>query len=349
LSNNIFGLGFLSRLAALFYEIGARLHRWVMKKSAPARGRLGCAVISVGGVTAGGAGKTPIAARLAYGLSRNGRRVVLASRGYRGATRDSVTVVSDGRYVRSNVEAAGDEALVLAAHAPGVPVLVGRDRRVVGHYAVSVFDAEILVLDDGFQHHRLARDLDIVCLDGGTGLGNGRLLPAGPLREPLAVLGEADWLCVVDGNGREEVTKEALDQASKSAEVMRAHRRPVELVHITDKERRLPVDALGGQRVGLLAGIARPESLRRTLEDLGAEVVFERTFRDHHAYRERDLQGLEESVDFWVTTEKDALKILPRWIEAVDLWILRIEAEIEDEQSVLERLDERLRALGRLR
>jgi len=335
------------RLVSLLYGLGARVHRTWMKYREPARGRLSCAVVSVGALTAGGAGKTPVAARVALGLAKRGWRVVLASRGYRGDSRDRVRVVSDGSLIRSSVEESGDESLVLAGHAPGVPILVGRDRRIVGHRAVSSFDAEILVLDDGFQHHRLARDVDIVCVDGIEGFGNGRVLPAGPLREPASALAKADWLCIVDGGGPGSRGAEIEAHEGAGLSVMHVWRRPVELVRLDHKEHRR-VESLAGLRVGLLAGIARPASLRRTLEGLGAEVAVERTFPDHHAYRAADCRGLDETVEIWVTTEKDALKILPEWIEGVSLFVLRIEAEIDGESRVLERVEEQLRHAGRL-
>jgi len=318
-----------------------------MKRGEPARGRLACAVVSVGALTVGGAGKTPVASRVALGLSRRGWRVVLASRGYRGGSRDRVRVVSDGSHIRSSVEESGDESLVLASHAPGVPVLVGRDRRIVGHHAVSAFNAQILVLDDGFQHHRVPRDLDIVCVDGIAGFGNRRVVPAGPLREPVSVLGKADWLCIVDGS--EGGVRDAGIEAGEAhgLELMRAARRPVDLVRLDQGERRR-VESLNGMRVGLLAGIARPASLRATLEGLGALVAIERTFPDHHAYRPADCRELDDSVELWVTTEKDALKILPEWTQGVPVFVLRIEAEIEDETQVLERLESRLREADRL-
>jgi len=347
------------RLASVFYGLGARTHRAWMRWTSADRGRLACAVVSVGGLTVGGAGKTPVAARLALGLRRRGWRVVLASRGYRGRDRSSVVVVSDGAHVHSSVARSGDESFVLAAHAPGVPVLVGRDRRVVGHHAVSAFDAEILVLDDGFQHHRLARDLDIVCIDGGSGLGSQRLLPAGPLREPVSTLRHADWLCIVDGERPEGVVAarktiererdaEVVSAFERSGgEMLRARRRPVDLATLDADETR-SLDALRDQRVGLLAGIARPDSFRRTLQDLGARVVVERRFRDHHDYAPRDCAGLGDASILWVTTEKDALKILPEWLDGARLWVLRIEVAIDGEEGVLDRLEEKLRAAGRL-
>lgn len=343
------------RAASILYGAGARWHRSFMRWTYAGRGRLACAVVSVGGLTVGGAGKTPFAARLALGLHRRGWRVVLASRGYKGRGRLPVSVVSDGSYIRSNVAHSGDESFILAAHAPGVPVLVGRDRRVVGHHAVSTFDAEIVILDDGFQHHRLARDLDIVCIDGPGGFGNRRLLPAGPLREPISMLRHADWLCVVDGPPLDtEPTGESLREAelvesleSSGCCVIRASRKAAELVSL-GQAGKLSLDSLRGRQVGLLSGVARPASVRRTLEGLGARVLAERRFRDHHEYTPKDCQGLDHSSLMWITTEKDALKILPEWLGDDTLWVLRIEIEIDEEDAVLDRLEERLHASGRL-
>ena len=286
------GLGAgLLRIAAFFYGAAARAHRAWMRRTAGRRGRLACAVVSVGGLTVGGAGKTPMAACIALGLHRRGWRVVLASRGYGGRDRSAVSVVSDGSHVHSTVSRSGDESLVLAAHAPGVPVLVGRDRRVVGHHAVAAFDARIVVLDDGFQHHRLARDVDVVCIDGEAGLGNRRVLPAGPLREPLGALRLADWICVVDPPD-DAVPIEGLE--ALAAGRIRARRRPVGLRSIDGGSTRA-LESLDGARVGLLAGIARPRSVRRTLEALGARVVVERCFADHHTYAPEDLGGLADT------------------------------------------------------
>ncbi len=361
----------VGRSASLLYGVAARLHRIFMRRTSGSRGRLTCAVVSVGGLTVGGAGKTPFAARLARALHERGWRVVLASRGYRGRSRDPVRIVSDGAFIRSGASLSGDESYVLAAHAPGVPVLVGRDRRLVGHRAVSAFDAEILVLDDGFQHHRLARDVDLVCIDGVSGIGNGWLLPAGPLREPASVLRHADWVCVVDGNELEAPQRQEtgsgkrdrvgggdsrvprfvstmLDRVGAAPlDVVIAKRRPEELVRLGRSERR-PLETLRGLRVGLISGLARPASFRRTVESLGAEVVAERCFGDHHRYSPKDLDGLEDTVDLWITTEKDAVKIVPDWLGGRSLWVLTIEMEIECEDRLLDRIEARLREEGRL-
>ncbi len=340
-------VGILRRAVAWLYGLGARIHRGWMARTASSRGRLACAVVSVGALTVGGAGKTPVAARLALALSRRGHRVVLASRGYRGHSRERVLVVSDGTHVRTGVEQAGDEPLILAGHAPGVPVLVGPNRRIVGHHAVSVFDAEIVVLDDGFQHHGLARDLDVVCVDGRVGFGNALVVPAGPLREPIGALAQADWLCIVGGSEASSRRAELAARYGERLEIIHAERRPVALSSLDQRQQRAP-ESLEGARVGMLAGIARPNSLRATLESLGAEVVAERIFPDHHDYGVEDCRGLARDVDLWVTTEKDGLKILPAWIEGVPLFVLKIEAEFEDEAAVIEGVEAHLREAGRL-
>ena len=348
-------------LAALVYGSVARVHRRLGRWFRGGRGRPSCAVLSVGGLTVGGSGKTPVAAALALGLHRRGRRVALASRGYGGDNTRAVLVVSDGRCLFSSVGEAGDEALLLAAHAPGVPVLIGRDRLVVGHHAVSSFDTEILVLDDGFQHHRLARDLDVVCIDGRAGLGNRRVLPAGPLREPCSALRDADWLCVVDGGvvdgdgdeggaaGTSEKEADLIaDFVASGRRVLRARRAPRDLTSL-DRKRREPLSSLVGRSVGLLAGVGRPGSVRRTLESLGARICAERLFPDHHAYRPADLESLDPAAREWITTEKDALKILPAWCPDTRIAVLGIEVEFEDETATLDAVEAALRDRGQPR
>jgi tetraacyldisaccharide 4'-kinase len=305
---------------------------------APAR--LACRVVSVGNATVGGSGKTPAAAWIAARLRARGHAVALASRGYGRSGREPVTVVSDGRFVTADAADAGDEALLLAAHAPGVPVLVGPRREVVGLRAIAAFGADVLVLDDGLQHHRLARDVELVAFDG-SGLGNGHVLPRGPLREPLGALRAADAVLVVDGP-LPDADEARIRRAAPRAAWFAARRRPVSLHRLGGREAE-PVAWLAGRRVGLLAGIAGPAAFRRTLASLGAEVVAERVFPDHHRYRERDLADLA-GAQTWVTTEKDAAKILPRWLGGADLRVLAIELEVANAQAFEDWLERTLRA-----
>ncbi len=360
----------LGRCLESIYALGARIDRTLGRRRRAKRGRPACGVVSVGGLTVGGAGKTPTAAWLARALSDRGHRVVIASRGYRGRRDRAVTVVSDGRHVLGRFEEVGDEAMVLAARAPGVPVLVGVDRLRVGHEAVTLFDAQILVLDDGFQHHRLARDFDLVCLDARSGVGNGRVLPAGPLREPLAALRHADALCWVGVEGDTTLARPPKPLGSAwpaDRPVFYGSRRALDLVPLGRgrSETAASLDVLRGMRVGLLSGLARPRGFRSIVESLGAEVVRELRFPDHHDYRREDLASLTiagpppavfpsgsdqaetgEMPERWITTEKDAYKIPPTWAGEARVDVLRIEVALDQADALLDAVEARLRARG---
>jgi len=328
-------------LAAVAYGAGAAVHRAVYQRGWRTRRRLSCRVVSVGNVTVGGSGKTPTAAWIAAGLRARGHKVALASRGHGRRSREPVVVVSDGERVHATTATAGDEPLLLAAHAPGVPVLVGADRAVVGLRAIAAFGAEVLVLDDGFQHHRLARDVEVVVVDGGFGFGNGRVLPRGPLREPLRALRVADAIGVVDGplDARDA---ERVDRIAPRAFHFAARRRP-RSVRPLGGGPASPPRSLAGLEVGVLAGIARPEGLRRTVEALGARVVAQRTFADHHDYRQADVRDLSRHAAVWVTTEKDAVKIVASWVGEADVRVLGIELAVEDGEGVLDFVESRIR------
>jgi tetraacyldisaccharide-1-P 4'-kinase len=185
------------------------------------------------------------------------------------------------------------------------------------------------VLDDGFQHHRLHRDVDVVVFDGSLGLGNRHLLPRGPLREPLRALRRAQALGVVDGPLAEE---DAALLASHAPEAFffAARRRPVALRGLAGGDRQDPAQL-------------RPASLRATLEALGARVVAERSFPDHHRYRRADLAGLADQAPLWITTEKDAVKITPPWAGAADLRVLSIDLAVDEADALLGWLEACLR------
>jgi tetraacyldisaccharide 4'-kinase len=323
------------------YGAGARLSRELYRRGMRREVRLPCRVVCIGSLLVGGAAKTPAAAWLASALARRGHRVALASRGHGGRRGERVLVVSDGRHLHARGDAAGDEALVLAARAPGVPVLVARDRALAGLRAHALFGAEVLVVDDGFQHHRLHRNLDVVMLDAGIGFGNGWVLPRGPLREPVQAVRFAHAVGVVDGElaPHEEAL---LARWCPGALRFRARRRPLALRPLGGGAAQ-PPSALRGAEVGLLAGLARPASLRRTLEALGARVVAERGFPDHHRYRARDLAGLGRAARLWVTTEKDAPKLHAAWAAGADVRVLSIDLAVDSEPALLDRLEARLR------
>lgn len=311
-------------LAEQAYAAGAWLHRRMYESGLRARVRLDARVVSVGNLAVGGSAKTPVAAYLARSLHARGVRVALLSRGVGGSRTREPCVVSDGERILLGADEAGDEPVWLAASAPGVPVLAGVRRVALGRRAIAEFGARVLLLDDGFQHHRLARDLDLVCLDARLGLGNGHLLPRGPLREPVAALARAHALVFTRA-------------VPADAPPPGAARLPVEVPQFRVGVRKLgvrplaggerfPLEVLRGARVGLLAAIARPDRLARELGELGAVVVEQRVFRDHHRYRRDDLAGLDPGLR-WITTAKDAVKLEVAWDEAGVVSVLEEEVE----------------------
>jgi tetraacyldisaccharide 4'-kinase len=329
-------------VASWVYGSAAWLHRAAAERGLVGSRRLAAKVVSVGNLVVGGTAKTPLAAWLAAQLRRRGRKVALASRGYGRSGREPVEVVSDGRFVHGTAASAGDEPMLLAAHAPGVPVLVGRDRGIVGLRALAMFGSDVIVLDDGFQHLRLRRDVDVLTFDGQLGLGNRRVLPRGPLREPEGALARADAIGVVDGPLPERDERLIAWRAPRAYRFT-TRREPATLRPLAGGGAALPLDSLAGERVGLLAAVARPESVRRTLRQLGARIVAERLFRDHHHFRASDLVGLAEQTPRWITTEKDAVKLVPTWAGRAAIDVLTIELAVDEPEALLDWLEGKLR------
>jgi len=300
-------------------------------------------VVSVGNLTVGGAGKTPVALLVAARLRARGRKVAVLSRGY-GARRADPRVVSDGERLLLGAAEAGDEPLLLARRLPGTLVLCGPSRAELSRRAVAL-GADALVLDDGFQHLGLARDLDIVVLDGRDPFGNGHLLPRGPNRELPSALGRAHlaWISQVD-----RASPERLALLRTQALAATGHR-PVESRHAVEDvldglvARSCGADALAGRRTLLLCALARPDGFRATLLALGAEVVAERVYRDHHLFSEREVAlALEEAeakgCEVVATTEKDAVRLPERLARDTRFRVVRIGAEVVAGGEVLEEL-----------
>jgi tetraacyldisaccharide 4'-kinase len=301
-------------------------------------------VVVVGNLMRGSEVDPLVAAWIANALHRRGYRVALADRGVgrRRIGRDAVHVVSDGRYVKSRVETVGASAMILAAHCPGIPVLAGRDRFQVGIRAASAFGTEVLIANDGFQCHALARELSVVAIDGQSGFGDRWLWPSGSLREPVRALRGAGCVGVVDGPLQ---GKDGADVERFGSEAFRfsAQRRPLGVRALRGGAGEAP-GVLDGAAVGLISDLARPTSLRSIVEQLGAMVVTERNFRDHHRYGPRDVRYLYRNAPLWITTEKDAIRINPDWIGRADVRVLSIKMEVAQGELLLDRIGEALDA-----
>jgi tetraacyldisaccharide 4'-kinase len=272
------------------------------------------------------------------------------SRGY-GASRGDARVVADGRAVLLGAEEAGDEPALLAGRLPGLRVLCGPRRTELARRAVEDLGADALILDDGFQHRALHRDLDVAVLDAANPWGNGRLLPRGPNREGREALSRAGlaWLSRCD-----QAAPEALERLRALA-ARATGRPPVESRHavldLADGalSRSFPAASLAGARVLILAAIARPAGFRRTVEGLGARVVAERLFRDHHRFAPAELDealaaARAAGCDFAVATEKDAVRLPAPWAGEEMLRVVRIEAEVVRGEDVLQEAIERVLA-----
>lgn len=313
-------------LASLPYGVAVRVRNRLYDRGWKEVQRVSVPVVSIGNLTVGGTGKTPCVEYVARFYRELNLRVALLSRGY-GA--------EAGR---------NDEAMVLEENLPDVPHLQGPDRVELARAAIEELESEVLVLDDGFQHRRLARDLDIVLIDATNPWGHGHLLPRGLLREPPSSLRRAGAILLTRSDQvpaealtrlRDDVTRRA-----PSAVLAEATHRPVELVN---GEQVQPLELLRERPTAAFCGIGNPEAFRRTLTDLGADVAAFRTFPDHHAYTRADVDDLRAwagrlAMDcVVVTTQKDLVKLRLPDLARRGLWALRVQLHIGEGKEQFDR------------
>ena len=289
--------------------------------------RVGVPVVSVGNLTLGGTGKTPAVEWVARWFREHDRRVAILSRGYGDAGQTGLN----------------DEGRVLEENLPDVPHLQGKDRVGLARLAVEELASEVLVLDDGFQHRRLARDLDLVLLDALDPFGLGRIFPRGLLREPVGSLKRAGLVVLSRADLVEEATRRAIRaRAEKVAGPLRwAEARHAPLGLIAHDGETWPLADLDGRRVAAFCGIGNPEGFRRTLEGLGVNLAGFRPFPDHHAYNGADVAALgawvrELGADLALTTQKDLVKVRAGAIGPAPLRALRIGWDLTEGADLVE-------------
>jgi len=276
---------------------------------------LPCRVISIGNLTVGGTGKTPVVIALALALRDRGRRVGVVSRGYKRSGADEIVEVSDGETVRGDPNETGDEPLLIAQRCPGVPVAVGADRPSVGRHLIGRHHIDTLIMDDGYQHMALRRETNILVLDAGAPFGNGYLLPRGRLREPLSAMARATAVFVTRASqaARLDDLKAAVRAMAPAVPIWVTDFAPGAVVQVGGSSTMEP-SALKGERVLAVSGIGNPASFRTLLEAAGAVVANYCVFPDHHAYSREDVQKIRQAAEragavLVVTTEKDAVKL----------------------------------------
>lgn len=290
------------------------VREWLYARGVVASRRLPCVVVSIGNLTVGGTGKTPAVELAVRTLAGLGHRAAVVSRGY-GRRSRGVDVVADTASIRLDPEDAGDEPFLLARRLPGVPVVVGADRREAARTAVERFGATAVVLDDGFQQRALRKDLEVLMVRARRPWGNGRLLPAGPLREPLASMARADLVVATESGdeGEAAAVEAAVARHAPGRPVVRARYVPVDCWE-SGRMRPRRLEALRGARVVAFAGIGSPDAFAATLAELGTDVLDLIVFRDHHRYAREDVGRLATraarlGADALVTTEKDWVRL----------------------------------------
>src|SRR5213596_1705435 len=309
---------------------------------------LGCLVISIGNLTVGGTGKTPIVEKFARALRAGGRRVAILSRGYKSVPRnrnwlsrfrigdsDSPRIVSDGKSLLLDSLTAGDEPYMLAHNLKNVAVLVDKDRVKSGLFAIEKMNADTLLLDDGLQYLHLKHRLDIVLVDRQAPFGNEFLLPRGTLREAPRNLRRASYIFITKSTGESnDVLVKRIRRYNRTAEIIECAHKPLYLQNVFTGEK-VPLERLRDIFIGSISAIAAPESFEAALEKLGAHVDLAMRYIDHHYYSEAELisfikRCVRRDLEMIVTTEKDSVRMprLPEGEVKVPIFFLRVEIEI---------------------
>ncbi len=346
---------FVLYLGSLIYKGLVNLRLLGYELGFSGKERLNCFVISLGNITVGGTGKTPTAQRLAKEIRDMGYRVVILNRGYRAKFYGEVGIVSDGHQLKMDAAQAGDEAYMLAKHLPNVPVLIGARRAVTGQYAIENFGAEVVILDDGYQHWQVIRDLDILLIDAVSVFGNGHLLPRGMLRESISHISRAD-VCLMTKvdqarEGSRELIRETVRKYNSSAQIVESIHQPRCLIPLAEWSTNLSgkgigVDIISGRRVMAVSAIGNPASFERTLRDLGAEIISSLRYPDHHDYTIMEMEDILRQADSFaaemiIVTEKDAVKIpdeVAKESWSIPIFVISVEVTFQSGATEFENL-----------
>ncbi|MDB6140267.1 MAG: lpxK [Verrucomicrobiaceae bacterium] len=346
------------------YAAVVMLRLWLYRERFIHDHHLGVPVISIGNLTVGGTGKTPVVELFARTLRDKGRSVAILSRGYKSkrTVRPALwkrlaaalnlmdkppepppRVVSDGKNILLDSHTAGDEPWMLANNLPGVPVVVDKNRVKAGRHAIDRFQSDVLLLDDGMQYLKLKHRLDIVLVDRTAPFGTGHMLPRGTLREPAQHLKRASYIFITksDETPNTDLITE-IRRFNRDAEIVECRHRPMHFKNQQSGEI-MAISDLKGKYVGALSGIAVPESFEQGLRKLGAKVEATARFADHHRFTEREIKQfidrcVRRDLEFIVTTEKDIVRFpkLPKF--DLPLIFMRVEIEILRGQEVFDKL-----------
>ncbi|MBU1194144.1 MAG: tetraacyldisaccharide 4'-kinase [Proteobacteria bacterium] len=358
--------GFLFLVSIIYIQV-IRLHLWMFEKKILTQKALPCFVISIGNITVGGTGKTPMTLYIAQTLVRMGKKPVVVSRGYKGQYQGQTLVVSDGNHVFADSKTAGDEPYMLAQKKI-CPVVVGKSRFKAGQIAIENFNPDVIILDDGFQHLGLKRDLDFVLFDDSNPLGNTRYLPSGRLREPVQTAAKRAHALVFT-----RCPLEILSLASSAEDAMPTpfakNRLQSLMAHfnalpefktchvpfvceqiLPDKPLPNPgidMEYLKGKKALLFSGLAGNASFYETLDRYGAIIVDHLEFKDHYRYKRADFKKIntlarQKEADIILTTQKDRVKIPEDIKWETQLAVIGIQIQFQTPERFLSFLNQKI-------
>jgi tetraacyldisaccharide 4'-kinase len=290
-------------------------------------------VISIGNITTGGTGKTPLVEWVAKTVASQGKKVCILTRGYGRKDPHLQVIVSDGYGVLASPAEAGDEPYLLATRLTGqAAVISSADRIAAGEEAIKDFGTECFVLDDGFQHLRLARDLNIVAIDATNPWSGGRLLPYGRLRENPEGLGRADCVVITRCEQVDDVDELETEIARLIADrpIFRSQMRPAHVVSLKNSSETLAAPAT----IAAFCAVGNPGSFFENLRQMGFDIALQRSFPDHHVYTQGEIDALvkDAGASVLVTTAKDAVKLRTLSFSA-PCYVMEIEIEIDDAEE----------------
>lgn len=343
--------------ASPLYGAGAWVQRALFEVGAAERKRLSTVVLSVGNITLGGSGKSPFVEWLARWLAAEGRKPAILARGYGREDEEKLVLVHDGRRLRADARTGGDEPVMLGLALGDVPIAASADRWRAGKAVEKRFEVDTMVLDDGFQHHRLSREGDIVLLDASKPLEDLRVFPRGTLREPLLALRRAHLIVLTrcDQKAPTDRARKALRRIAPHVPTVCTRFAPAGYRFLASG-REAPLEELRGKVAVLACGIAAPNAFRRTAKDAGLKVRRLVAMGDHAVPTERDLKRWDASrqrlkADLVVVTDKDAAKLrdLPALPEELAALRIKLEFLTEKDQKLAERAIRARLKHGRLR
>jgi tetraacyldisaccharide 4'-kinase len=335
-------LFFLGRPFSPIYSFFMTIRSYFYRKGFLKQFKLEVPVISVGNLVLGGTGKTPLVQHIAEFLKQQGYKPVILSRGYKGSASDAVNIVSTVSEILLDAESAGDEPRLLAEKLPGIPVITGRKRYKTGRFAIDSFGADILILDDGFQHLALQRNIDLLLFNGRKGLGKRHVLPGGDLREPLSALNRASAFIVSGINGSEPGTMAETIRLLKNSypdkSLFAANYQPEKFLLRLHKGKSdtIPFEEIGTLPLYGFCGIANPDSFEITLGKRGIKLTGFKEFPDHHGYSSADIRQLVNDARLsgaagLITTEKDLVKLRRRFPPENPLFAQPIRFQLPEE------------------